>query len=202
MTDALFHIIALGVAILGVLRGYRRGLTGMVTSVLGMAFGIVTAHIFADAATDFALEILPHQRGRDMQYVATNLGCGGVFFLVYFIFRSLTWIIRAAMSLAQGGGLINSLLGAFFCLANYLLMLSICYNVFVGIDPSSALMKYGRADDGNICAGVLWIAPTCLGSESFSDFALQEQLREAKKISVNRGAPSGVIKMTDKIELS
>lgn len=183
--DALFHLIALAVSAWGVLRGYRRGLTGVITSVLGMAFGIVCSHIFADAATDMALGIAGGAgSGNRGYYLASNLGCGAVFLIVYLIFRSLTGVIKAAME-STGGGLADSLLGSAFCLYNYLLMLSIGYNVFVGLRPESSLMKYGKDDDGNICAAVMWIAPAALGSESFAEFAHQEQLREAKKISCN-----------------
>ncbi len=183
--EVLFHLVALLVAVWAIFRGYRRGLTGMVTSVLGMAFGIVCANIFADGATEVCLGLFTSgSTAPGAIYLASNIGCGAIFFMVYFIFRSITGVIRAAMSLASGG-LLNSLLGAAFCLFNYMLMLSIVYNVYVGMHPDSKLMRYGKADDGNICAAVMWFAPGCLGSESFSQFALEEQLREAKKISFN-----------------
>ena len=193
MSDALFHIIALAVAALGVVRGYRRGLTGMVTSVLGMAFGVVCAHIFCDALGDMLLGVIPP--GDDpvaRRYLALNLGCGIVFFSVYFIFRTLTRIIRDAMS-SEGNGLLNSLMGTVFCVFNYLLMLSIAFNIGVGLDPSGPLMRFGKADDGNIISAVMWMAPACLGSGSFAEFAHLEQLRDARKISVNRCDDSDVI---------
>lgn len=183
MTDAMYHIIAIVVAVYAVVRGYRRGLTGMVTSVLGLAFGVVCAHIFCEAITDAVMSAMPgfvaHRAGR---YFVSNLAAGGVFFIVYFVIRSVTWVIRMAMS-GDSSGLLNSLLGAFFCMANYLLMLSVVYNIMVGWNPDSALMRYGKADDGNIVEAVMWIAPAALGSESFADFAHARQLEEAKKIS-------------------
>lgn len=184
MTDALFHIIAIAVAILGVVRGYRRGLTGMVTSVLGLAFGVVCAHIFCDAAADVVDGILPGSvTARAGFYLTSNLGAGAVYFIVYWLFRTITKMIRQALD-SGNSGLLNSLLGAFFCVTNYLLMLSIAYNIGVGINPSSQLMRYGRADDGNIIEGVMWIAPAALGSESFGEFAHEEQLRHARTISM------------------
>lgn len=185
MTEALFHIIAIAIAILGVVRGYRHGLTGMVTSVLGLAFGVVCAHIFCEAAAEIAMNILPDSlTARSGYYLASNFGAGAVYFIVYELFRSITKVIRQALG-TYSMGLMNSLLGAFFCLTNYLLMLSVVYNVWVGIDPTCGLMRYGRADDGNIIEGVMWIAPAALGSESFSEFAHEEQLRQARTISFN-----------------
>ena len=184
MTEAVYHIIAIVVAAYGVVRGYRRGLTGMVTSVLGMAFGVVCAHIFCDGATEIVTTVMPDWlKARSGEYLASNVGAGLVFFIVYEIFRSVTGVIRAAMG-AMPSGLLNSIIGAFFCVVNYLLMLSIVYNILVGWNPESVLMRYGKADDGNIIEAVMWIAPAALGSESFAEFAHRKQLEEARKISL------------------
>lgn len=201
MTDALYHIIAICVAAFAVIRGYRCGLTGLVTSVLGMAFGIVCAHIFMDASTDIASSVLPAflvERGG--KYLASNLGAGVVFAVVYAIFDTITAIIRKAVA-DMGSGLLDSLLGVFFCLVNYLLQLSIVYNILVGFNPKSALMRHGKSDDGNIIEAVLWIAPACLGSESFDEFAHEEQLRAAKCISANYPAPEDVSNICNDVGL-
>lgn len=183
MTDALYHIVAIVVAATGVVRGYRRGLTGCVTSVLGLAFGVVCAHIFCDGAAEAILAAMPAETAaRGGYYLASNLGAGLVYFGVYFIIRSVTGIIRHALD-SDRSGLLNSLLGTFFCVTNYLLMLSIAYNVLVGLNPEASLMRHGRADDGNIIEAVMWLAPAALGSEAFSEFAHQEQLRKARCIS-------------------
>lgn len=183
MTDAVFHIIAIFVALLGVVRGWRRGLTGLVTSVLGLAFGVVCAHIFCDAAAEMVEGLLPKGlSGRSGYYLASNLAAGAIYFIVYWLFRTITKIIRDA--LGEGStALLNSLLGALFCVANYLLMLSVAYNIGVGLNPEGRLMRYGKADDGNIIEAVMWIAPAALGSESFGEFAHEEQLRKARTIS-------------------
>lgn len=192
MTDALFHIIAIAVAILGVARGYRRGLTGMVTSVLGLAFGVVCGHIFCNAAADIADSLLPGAlTGRAGYYLTSNVGAGAVYIIVYWIFRKITGVIRRAL-VAGEDTLINSILGALFCGANYLLILSVVYNICVGLDPGCRLMQYGRADDGNIIEAVMWIAPAALGSESFSEFVHEEQLRKARTISLLNVPPDMV----------
>lgn len=193
MGNAIYHLVAIMVAAFAVIRGYRAGMTGLVTSVLGMSFGIVCSHIFLEGATEIARSVLPGSllaRGGD--YLASNVATGFVFAVVYSVFDGITTIIRKAMT-RFGNGLLDSLLGVGFCLMNYLLMLSIVYNIIVGCNPESALMKHGKSDDGNIIEAVIWIAPACLGSESFSEFAHEQQLRDARKISSNILPPQNVL---------
>lgn len=202
MSDVIYHIIAILVAVYAVVRGFRAGLTGLVTSVLGMAFGIVCSHIFLEAMTEIVESVLPRpllERGG--MYLASNLAVGIVFGVVYSIFSIVTAIIRRAME-DFGSGLLDSLLGVAFCLVNYLLMLSIAYNILVGLNPESALMRYGKSDDGNIIEAVVWIAPAFLGSESFSEYAHEEQLREAKKISSNIRREINVEINKDRVEMN
>ena len=80
-------------------------------------------------------------------------------------------------------GLTGSLLGSVFCLISNMLLLSVFYNIWLGMKPHSDLMRYAKADDGNIVEAVMLLAPTLLGGESVSDLAHTLQLEEAKSIS-------------------
>lgn len=181
----MYPLLIIIVAALAIVRGYRRGLTGQVTSVLGMAFGIICAHIFIPMLDNPITALISNQHiVTGGEYLITNLAGGIVFFITYFLFRTITGIIRMALK-ALGTSLLDSILGAVFCMVNYMLMLSICLNVAIGWNPESVLMHDARADDGNVVSLTVTIAPACLGSESFADFAHTCQLRDAKKISAN-----------------
>lgn len=179
----MYPLLVIAVAIFAVVRGYRRGLTGQVTSVLGLAFGVVCAHIFIPGLQDTMQTIVGAKHyalGGD--FLTTNLAGGVIYIGIYLLFRLITKILRN-LSFLKSSDLLNSIIGVVFCLCNYLLMLSICLNIIVGWDPESSLMHDGKADDGNIVGLVMQIAPPVLGSDSFDDFAYQVQLRDAKKIS-------------------
>lgn len=179
----MYHLLVIVVAILAVVRGYRRGLTGQVTSVLGLAFGVVIAHILVPGLTDALAGFCGYARNpARAQFLASNLAASAIYFIIYLIFCAITKIVRAAMNMI-GTSLLDSIIGAMFCLYNYMLMLSAIFNVLVGWHPGSSLMHDGRSDDGNVVALVLKIAPAALGSESFADFAHSMQLEDARKIS-------------------
>lgn len=196
----MYHLAVIIVAILAIVRGYRRGLTGEVTSVLGLAFGVVCAHIFIPGFSGVIEGFIGASRLESGgSYLATNLAGAIIFFAVYLIFRSITGIVRSAMSM-MGTSLLDSLLGALFCLFNYLLMLSAVMNVAVGWNPASPLMRDGRSDDGNVVALVIRIAPATLGAVGFDEFAHEVQLREARKISLNQDTPNDVIPLENALK--
>lgn len=182
----MYHLLVIVVALLAVVRGYRRGLTGQVTSVLGLAFGVICTHIFLSGVTDFTSMLTGRESGNSAgEYLAENLAALLIYCGVYLLFRSITGIVRRAASML-GTSLLDSLLGASFCIFNYLLLLSLVFNVYVGFNPESSLMHDGRSDDGNLVNLVLRIAPATLGSESFEEFSHSMQLRDARKISYNQ----------------
>lgn len=183
----MYHLAVIILTAVAVVRGYRRGLTGQVTSVLGMAFGVVCAHIFMPGLSDMLAEILPASRLEyGGAYLTENLAVGLVFFVVYGVFRSVTGVISGLLR-GLGTNLLDSLLGAIYCSTLWLSMLSMLFNVAVGWTPGSSLLHDAEADDGNVVRLVTSISPAMLGSESLADFAHEVQLREAKKISLLDG---------------
>lgn len=179
----MYHLLIIVVALLAVVRGYRRGLTGQVTSVLGLAFGVICTHIFIPGVSDLIGSVIGRSHLEEGgEYLAGNLAALLIYGCVYMLFRSITGIVRHAARML-GTSLLDSLMGAAFCIFNYLLVLSMILNVLVGYNPGSSLMRDGRSDDGNLVSLVLCIAPATLGSEDFSDFAHRMQLRDARKIS-------------------
>lgn len=186
MSDAAYHIIALVVVVVALLKGYCSGFTGQVSGVLGFAFGTVCSHVFSEEAEGFIRWLAPgigNVPGNTFIY--SVLAVTVIYLAVFVIFRMLTGVLRSAMQVF-GLGILDRLLGAGFCVVKYLLLLSIAYNLIVCINPRSPLMRYANADDGNIVEGVMLLAPEFLGCYSFTDLAHILQLREARRISVNQ----------------
>lgn len=185
VAEIFYNILILALAIAGILRGFRRGLSGQVSAVLGFAFGAVCAHAFAPEFELVLRDWIPgisHKVGAGFIYsvIATGL----IYIAVYCLFAGLTGILRGAMAVFHTG-LLDSLFGAAFGCMKYLIGLSLLFNVIVCFQPDSVLLKSSTASDGNLIEGAMAIAPWVLGSLCYDDYAHILQLHEARKISKN-----------------
>lgn len=200
MSDAVYHIIVIAVAALSVIKGFRQGFTGQISGILGLAFGTVCAHVFDSQAEEFMRMLLPGLQGRvGSAFIYSVSSAALVYLVVYLLFKMLTKVLRAAMQVFYVG-MLDSLLGAAFCLVKYMLLVSIIYNLILCVNPDSRLLKYAEADDGNVVEVVLDLAPGLLGCGSVDDLYHLLQLREAKKISCNLKPEPGVITDKDRLE--
>lgn len=185
MNDAAYHIIAITVAAIAVIKGFRSGFTGQVSGVLGFAFGTVCAHVFDDQAEGIVRGLLPGLEGHvGAAFIYSVISAAMVYVAVFMVFRIFTRVLRSAMQVFYVG-MLDKLLGAAFCLTKYMLVLSIIYNLILCVNPSSKLLKYATAEDGNIVEVVMMLAPGLLGCYSYEDLSHLIQLKEAKKISCN-----------------
>lgn len=193
MVDAAYHILAITVAVVAIIKGFHSGFTGQVSGVLGFAFGTVCAHVFDEQAEALMRMLLPWIDGHlGAGFIYSVTSAALVYAVVYLAFRVLTKVLRSAMQVFYVG-MLDKLLGAAFCLTKYMLVLSIVYNLVLCVNPRSSLMRYATADDGNVVEVVMLLAPGLLGCYSFEDLSHLLQLRDAKKISCNPKARSGVI---------
>lgn len=192
MNDAFYHILVIVVAALAVVKGFRRGFTGQISGILGLAFGTVCAHVFDVQAEEVVRMLIPGLQGRPGSAFAYSVIAAALVYLaVYLAFRLLTGVLRSAMQVFCIG-MLDSLLGAAFCLVKYMLFLSLAYNLVLCVNPRSPLLKYATADDGNVVEIVMSLAPEMLGCGSFEDLFHLLQLRDARKIS-NLSSPHFVI---------
>lgn len=181
--DAWPHILVLIAALAGLAAGWRSGFTGQVSGILGIGFGAVCAHMFCDRGEEAVRWLWPSLCAMPGSgYVCGFLGGAVVFVAVYIVFSMLTRVLRSAIG-ALHVGVLDSMLGAVFCSFKYLLLVSVCYNAWVCVNPGSRLMAYADADDGNLTRAVMQLAPAVVGSLSFDDFSHLLQLRHARTIS-------------------
>lgn len=193
MGDAFYHIVVLAVAVLAVAKGFRRGFTGQISGILGLAFGAVCAHVFDDQAEAVVRMLLPGIQGRPgAAFIYSVVSAGLVYVAVYLAFKLLTGVLRSAMQVFCVG-MLDKLLGAAFCLVKYMLFLSLAYNLVVCVNPRSPLMKYANDSDGNVVQLVMSLAPELLGCRSFEDLFHLMQLRDARRISRNHKVCPDVI---------
>ena len=185
MSETGYHLIVIMVAAYAVIKGFRIGFTGQISGVLGFAFGTVCAHVFEADAEEIFRSLLPGvRRAAGGAFIYSVLSSVSIYCIVYVTFKTFTQVLRSAMQVFYVG-MLDSILGGIFSLVKYMLMLSIVYNLLLCVNPTSPLLKYANADDGNVVESVMLLAPGLLGCGSVHDLAHLLQLREAKKISHN-----------------
>ena len=191
--NIVYSILIIIVALWGIFYGFWRGITGQLASLLGFAFGAVSARIFTPIfAVNYESFVAKFCNPHYVSFMANLLCACCIYFVVYWIFCIFSKLLKGAMSVFEIG-MLNRIIGAFFSLICSMLWLSIAFNLLLSIYPDSGLMRYEKSDDGNMVAGVMALTPAILGCYGADDFAHINQLREAKTISCNFNSPNNVI---------
>ena len=186
MVNTLYLLITLAVALFAIITGFRRGITGQMSSVLGFSFGAVAARIGAPEFSKYFYWTEKVGQAPEFNEFSANLVCAITIYTAFFWIFSLTsGIFRGAFSVVTVG-MFNRLLGSFFALVKNLLWVSILYNLLLCFNPGSGLLRYERANDGNLVSAVMSLTPGILGCYGAEDFAHFHQLKEAKSISQNK----------------
>ena len=183
LLNLFYFIIVFLVAFVSIATGFRRGMTNQIASLLGFAFGAVAAKVLTPQFSLYFLWVEHISPDPDFNEFAVNLVCSvSIYAVVYWIFAIFSNILRVALSVFEIG-MLNRLLGSFFSLLKNLLWLSIFLNLLICFKSESELLRYERANDGNLIAAVMELTPAILGCYGGEDFAHFHQLKEAKLIS-------------------
>lgn len=179
----MYHILVISVALVALMKGFRRGLTRQVSGVLGFVFGIVAARTLGSEFENWLMQWMPkfyHPVAKTFFFSTLSYGliwCGSIM-----AFSMLTKILNIVLGYMQVG-IMNSMAGAVFTLLKYLMMLSLLFDLAICRPYGSPLMHCAQHDDGNLVDGVVRLAPYVLGSMSADEYVLKVQLWEAKRIS-------------------
>lgn len=185
MSETGYHLIVIAVAAYAVIKGFKSGFTGQISGILGFAFGTVCAHVFEPEAEALFRTVLPGIRNAvGSAFIYSVLASVSVYCLVYMVFKLFTKVLRKAMQVFYVG-MLDAIMGSMFCLLKYMTVVSIAYNLILCVNPSSTLLKYANADDGNVVEAVVLLAPGLLGCGDVCDLAHLLQIRDAKSISCN-----------------
>lgn len=183
MSLSIWTVVVCLTVLASAFRGFSVGFTGQVSSVLGIAIGAVSAHLFSgDIAIDLLAPLLP-VGSVEAFYVIGFLSAAAVFVAVYWICVTLTRVVDKALSLIAGG-IGDALAGALFGIFEGLLLLSVAMNVILCLVPDGTLLRLCASDDANAPHSVLLLAPAVLGTPDADDLYHAVQLHEARKISL------------------
>lgn len=183
MGEAIYHILVLVVALVGMLRGFHAGLMRQVSGILGFAFGIVAARaVGPDLAAWLAGWFPKFYHPVAKTFFFSILSYGTIWSLCMLLFSTFTGILNYILGFIPVG-VVNSIAGAVFSTLKYLMFLSILFDLAICRPYDSPLMHCARHDDGNLVDAVIRLAPEILGTMSAEEYILGVQLWEAKSIS-------------------
>lgn len=183
MLIAIYHLIIIGVAVWAILTGYRRGFLRQIGNVVAVVVGIVVVMVFSAEFTPQVDGFVPgFISGFNRSFFVITLTSMLLFFFVYSIL-ALVCIPIGKMMRVMPGNIINSIGGAVFKLFQWLLFISLAYNLLADLRPASDLTRSARLHDGNIIEGVIKLAPSIMGFPDAEEVGYRQQLEDAKKIS-------------------
>ena len=183
MGEAIYHILVIAVALVGIFRGFQAGLLRQASGVLGFVFGIVGARAIGPDFAGWLYGWFPavyHPVAKT--FFVSTLAYGIVWGLSMFLFSMFAGILNFILGFIPTG-IVNSIAGAAFSLLKYLMFLSILFDFAICRPFDSPLMHCARHDDGNLVDGVIRLAPELLGTMTVDEYSHRVQLWEARRIS-------------------
>ena len=183
MGEAIYHIMVIAVALVGIMRGYHAGLMRQVSGVLGFVFGIVAARAVGPDFAGWLAGWFPqvyHPVAKT--FFVSVLAYGIIWSLCVLAFSMFAGILNFILSVIPVG-IVNSIAGAAFCLLKYLMFLSMLFDLAICRPFGSPLMHCARHDDGNLVDCVIRLAPELLGTMTADEYVHRVQLWEARTIS-------------------
>lgn len=183
--NATYQLIAIIVVIVGILRGFRLGLSRQGASLIGCAIGIIACLVAGSSLASWIADTIPLTKDEPMpMFLPYALAVAIIYLSCVGLFALLSLPLKLILSVF-GRGIVNKVLGAAACLFRYTLALSVVFNVLAGVDRKSPLVKCATDSDANLAQVVCLLAPPLLGSISIDDLAYAMQLHKAKSISLN-----------------
>lgn len=152
VTDIIIVIAVAG----GLILGYSKGAIRQVSSVVGVAAGVIACRLAGPKAVGFAASLMGNETAPDASQVATFVGYAGLFFLVWLAVWLICRILRQATHALMLGPL-DGVAGAVFLSFKWLTVLSMAFNLWLLIDPDTPLFASA------LSAKVTELAPALFG---------------------------------------
>lgn len=178
-----YFIVVIAVTVWGTVTGFRKGIFRLMGQVLAVAFGISAVRLLAPSyIATIDSWIPPAISGFQRSFLAQTFTCSIIYIGVVWIVSLVTFPLGKILRVL-GSGVLSSIAGALFRTFQYLMLVSIAYNLIVDMDTTGSLARTARFHDGNIVEGVMKIAPAVLGFPDGEEVGYYQQLEDAKKIS-------------------
>ena len=135
----LLDIIILIIAVAGLVLGYTKGFVRQISTICGLALGIIACHLWGDWATRVLVEIVPESASWPSPEYTTAIVSNIILFLFIFLGIKLAGSMFKSVLTKLHLGVIDSLAGSLLCVFKYLLVTSIILNIAYVIVPGNRL---------------------------------------------------------------
>lgn len=186
-------VLVLVVALVAVIWGFRRGMARQTPSLIGVAFGIICARLFAEPMQEVIYGAFPEAHGSvGEEFIYSTIARTLIFAGVFLIFATITGFLGRVLDDDENSTILNNIGGSIFSLFKYMLILSLCMNCAVAMqltrparepDRLPDLIEYMKSDDGNAVEEAMLLGPACVGGEDGEELAHRLQLAAARRIS-------------------
>lgn len=165
--DIVILIVFAGAVIVGL----RKGLIAQLGSVAAVIIGILACRLWGDDAARIAASLIPEltSNGDTATYAASVVGNVTLFVIVYLSVKLLASLVRNVTH-ALMLGIVDRILGVLFCLFKWFLVLSIVFNLWDAIFPSSGLLTSSKLGNGLAVRTVMGFAPKVFGAVTAPNF--------------------------------
>lgn len=154
-------ILCVIIILIGAFFGYRRGFMGQVGSVIGLILGIICCNLFAHSLAQTFTETTDEAA----TVMWNNVMAYFIVFAIAYIGGRLIGSLFTRAIKAMHLGIVNRIGGAVFMPLEYLLVLSIILNAWIGVFPQTQL----RSNITGVKEMMLNLAPKVLGSPTVND---------------------------------
>lgn len=156
-------IVTIIICVGALIFGFTRGIVKEVSSLCAIALGIIACRLFGDRAASLAAGVLSldTEGSAISRYAASMIGAAALFCLVWLAVFIVSRLIRGAIH-AIHLGFVDSLLGAFFCAAKWLLVLSLVLNMVYIVAPYASM--WGADPPEGVIKAILGYAPWLFGT--------------------------------------
>lgn len=157
-----FDILCALIVICGAFYGYRRGALSQLGAIFGVVLGIVCCHAFASPLAYHFVKTTDSIETVIMAKVLANV----VIFVVCYIVGRLLGKTLTSITRTLHLNIFNRIGGMIFTVVEYLLILSLVLNVFIGFFPDTKI----STRHSTVKKIVLNFAPKVLGCPEVADF--------------------------------
>lgn len=160
---ATLDIIILVVFVCALIYGFWRGLTVQFGSLLGLIIGVLACRLFGEWGAEMVHSLMPHtsESPEVAEYVSSVVANVVLFSVGYILTKIIASAVKAVVD-ALFMGFVDRVLGALFAAFMWLLVMSICLNVWQMFVTSSVISGC-RMANGLPARAVMDLAPTVFG---------------------------------------